>query len=481
MCFFLLTFLSLSADTKAKFVGNWSLDIRFNNSIHTETSYFEVTIENSKIIDSINWSDCSFIFANTKNFHLTSQRIFAYAIYFPEYESYFLFYMYPTFYEKNHTYTFFNAIIKEEMKKDNFTFLGLHEAFNLSFMNRKIFAQILSFNATLKSFFDSSINEESFILRGVQHKSKFNLSFIAQLIDIKAFSRKCAIFGTFYAITLILRFVGWRSMLNNFTTENTVARLSYISVLSNSLFDFSFCIYIINITLRDDINKSLILDFILEMGIYSIYENNVTGRVQFLRMRDFLPRLLPCHKSLLFIIFHLFMIIIYIFSFFAMNNYPLITTLFFNSFFIPQIIRSCIMATRKKNDSAYVITMIVYRVLFLMYFGAYPDNIIGSFYPKEAMIGIVLLVLQGTIVLLQNQYGGRFFIPPSLSSNSYDYFGHQVEEGTICSICLNPITESNIQARKVMTTPCNHSFHAECLTRWMDEELACPLCRSPLP
>merc|ERR1712146_561750 len=30
-------------------------------------------------------------------------------------------------------------------------------------------------------------------------------------------------------------------------------------------------------------------------------------------------------------------------------------------------------------------------------------------------------------------------------------------------------------------TPCNHLFHRECLMRWMDEKMICPLCRARLP
>ena len=480
MCFLFFPFLIFAYDDKAKFVGNWSIDVKINDSIETEVSYFEVSFENSNIIDGINWSDCSFVFSHTKNIHLTSQRIFAYALFFPFYNSYFIFQMYPLFKHKNDTYAFFNAIIKEQMEKENFSFYALHDAFLESFLKRRILAQLLSFNATLHTLFDSQINEHTLIIKGTQTRSKYNVSFIAKIIDTKAFSRRCAIFGTFYAISLLLRYHGWKFLSETFTTENSCNKLSYISILSNSLFDFAFCIYILNVTLRDDMNKSLVLDIIFEMGIYMVYESSVTGRLQYLRMRE-QQEMPKCLKSMIFILFHLIMIFLYLISFHLMSQYPLISILFSNLFLIPQILRSFLESTRKKNDTKYIITITIYRILFLIYFGMYSDNIVGVVYPKEALIGIVLLIIQSTIILMQNQYGGRFFVPPSLTHNIYNYFGHQVEEGAICSICLNPITESDVQQRKVMTTPCNHSFHAECLSRWMEDESVCPFCRSPLP
>lgn len=34
---------------------------------------------------------------------------------------------------------------------------------------------------------------------------------------------------------------------------------------------------------------------------------------------------------------------------------------------------------------------------------------------------------------------------------------------------------------EVLVAPCNHKFHEECLTRWMEVKLECPTCRKVLP
>lgn len=42
-----------------------------------------------------------------------------------------------------------------------------------------------------------------------------------------------------------------------------------------------------------------------------------------------------------------------------------------------------------------------------------------------------------------------------------------------CSICLDNITDDT---KKI--TQCKHTFHEECLTRWLHTNNSCPLCRT---
>ena len=44
-----------------------------------------------------------------------------------------------------------------------------------------------------------------------------------------------------------------------------------------------------------------------------------------------------------------------------------------------------------------------------------------------------------------------------------------------CTICLLPYTT---ETRK--TTDCNHTFHTECIDRWLLEKSSCPLCRTTI-
>ena len=44
-----------------------------------------------------------------------------------------------------------------------------------------------------------------------------------------------------------------------------------------------------------------------------------------------------------------------------------------------------------------------------------------------------------------------------------------------CNICLNDFISDD---PKIVETPCNHSFHLECIKTWLDTPATkCPLCR----
>jgi len=44
-----------------------------------------------------------------------------------------------------------------------------------------------------------------------------------------------------------------------------------------------------------------------------------------------------------------------------------------------------------------------------------------------------------------------------------------------CSICLGNINEENLH-----TTICNHAFHTEHITKWLQNKYTCPNCRTLL-
>ena len=49
-----------------------------------------------------------------------------------------------------------------------------------------------------------------------------------------------------------------------------------------------------------------------------------------------------------------------------------------------------------------------------------------------------------------------------------------------CGICHEAYTTSNIDSEQPLTLPCNHTFGARCIKRWLDESSTstCPNCRS---
>lgn len=47
----------------------------------------------------------------------------------------------------------------------------------------------------------------------------------------------------------------------------------------------------------------------------------------------------------------------------------------------------------------------------------------------------------------------------------------------ICSICLCELSSSD----DLITTTCKHTFHKECINRWICQNDTCPLCRNVSP
>tara|TARA_B100000700_G_scaffold323300_1_gene426757 strand:- start:669 stop:1076 length:408 start_codon:yes stop_codon:yes gene_type:complete len=55
------------------------------------------------------------------------------------------------------------------------------------------------------------------------------------------------------------------------------------------------------------------------------------------------------------------------------------------------------------------------------------------------------------------------------------------EQGTtdntdICSICIEPFVPRQLS----LTLHCNHKFHTTCILDWLNQELSCPMCRTPI-
>lgn len=61
---------------------------------------------------------------------------------------------------------------------------------------------------------------------------------------------------------------------------------------------------------------------------------------------------------------------------------------------------------------------------------------------------------------------------------SFDAANQQRVTGPTCTICMS---EVNPFAHEHMIAPCNHVFHEECLLRWMEQKMECPVCRGRLP
>jgi hypothetical protein len=90
---------------------------------------------------------------------------------------------------------------------------------------------------------------------------------------------------------------------------------------------------------------------------------------------------------------------------------------------------------------------------------------------------VVWVAIQLGAMVLQNWFGGGFFIPREYRSVRFDWHGQHPPEDAQCQVCLAEIADGE----EWLFTPCHHFFHDHCLRRWMEEQPICPICRHPLP
>ena len=160
-----------------------------------------------------------------------------------------------------------------------------------------------------------------------------------------------------------------------------------------------------------------------------------------------------------------------------MLDAPFLQLLYLHASFIPQMIWNAKRNEKKNGDSAFVILKTVERIIQLSYFYLYKHNVMGTYAPGTAIFFMITDVLQMVILLQQNKHGGAFLLPKRYRPAGFDYLYETVAPGTACPICMCEIEADEPS----MVTPCQHGFHRDCLERWMQEQMVCPVCRAALP
>lgn len=147
----------------------------------------------------------------------------------------------------------------------------------------------------------------------------------------------------------------------------------------------------------------------------------------------------------------------------------------------------------------YVVANTVGKFFLPIYYLGCPGNVV---WPESPGGWPALLVfgyggLQVALLISQDLWGGRWFLPKELFPPAYDYHPivrpPDIESGPIspsespsCAICythleMYPTGQGPVDRSKYMVTPCGHHFCSSCLQTWMEEKMECPVCRQGLP
>lgn len=287
-------------------------------------------------------------------------------------------------------------------------------------------------------------------------------------------------------------------------TQAGAAKISIICICYQAILDATLCVghlllcaglpsvffnYFLWIALL-----KLILFCILEMRIViSIYQSRYSQELAQEGMAGLRRRLATLHLRFYGVFF------LMLFLFFINQSSPLVIVFLFYSCWIPQIIYNSYAGTRNAFHPIYLYGMAISRLFIPLYFLGCPSNFVIYLVDKNdfkisyfaCFVLILWTAFQVSIIILQDKYGSRFFIPRKFLPERYDYYRHyqnvrndeevaDEEDGLVneCIICYNNIS---LTSGEYMVTPCDHLFHKNCLNQWLDIKMECPVCRSVLP
>lgn len=285
------------------------------------------------------------------------------------------------------------------------------------------------------------------------------------------------IFGLVSSFSIVLLYFSWQYLIDHF---NSMAQLSQLSVHTFTMqvsFDFVYGVFLFqlsdsNIHLTNLYN--ILFSFVIL--IYFFLETRELTEIWRFSLGDLDN--VNLFNAYAFFFFEITVIVsIYSSAMSYVFSYPYIWIPIMFSYLIPQIYHSFKTVGRKKNDTLFNVLSAIARLIPVFYFACHRPNIMSCYDPYVAVIATVFIFVQIFIVFLQNTFGGSFFMPKRFRPVPFDYSIGTVEADTNCPICFCEITPED----EIMVTPCNHAFHKNCLKRWMEQQLICPVCRARIP
>ncbi|CAM9098708.1 unnamed protein product [Ectocarpus fasciculatus] len=297
--------------------------------------------------------------------------------------------------------------------------------------------------------------------------------------------------------------------------QGSSARMSMLTVGSQALLDAVLCVghLLLSVAIPSVFFYYFMWIAILKLVIYSVLEMRMM--IGIYRARNLqnaalnnalaLRRYLSVIHTRFFIALFGAMMIVNVFY-----DRPILLIFVFYSFWVPQIVYNAYEGTRQPYLPQFAVGMTISRLFIPLYAFGCPENflteLLGNNIVSMRTCATLLswLAIQIAVLEMQAKFGSRFFVPKRFLPIAYDYHrpinstelsplqgrglssdgttsgAGDIESGDMkeCVICYNVI---DAEENEYMITPCDHLFHGECLSRWMEVKLECPVCRSQLP
>jgi len=304
--------------------------------------------------------------------------------------------------------------------------------------------------------------------------SEKNFSVQTAQFNQESFVFEGKLFGIIMSVTISLMYLYWK-YFDTYLKPSDYASISPMSVIMGNAFDFGFAHSYLDIgRLSHRFYKMYLYGFYVLMWNYFLFQiHNLI-----ITIKAYIPNTTENDRDGIYEMFSLSIIVsITSFSAFAgLHFFPTPMLIYLFSFWVPQIYFSALKNT-KPIKTRFAIFITILRLIPMWYLHCYPMSVLDMYNPTAFVVCVIWCVIQLIIIFLQNQFGGAFFLPSSLQIKPFDYYSKKPPQGSECSICLTTIEANDL----TVVTPCDHFFHEECLRRWTDEKLICPICRSPIP
>ncbi|EAY02000.1 hypothetical protein TVAG_217370 [Trichomonas vaginalis G3] len=316
-------------------------------------------------------------------------------------------------------------------------------------------------------------------VNGTFDYERLNVNFSVSMINYPMFIKEGKKFGVLVGFIVVINFIAWRSLYRNCHSSTSLNHLSLCSYIMHISFDFSFSLFFIDLSIAAI--EFVVLFSFLFLCTTTIFTWNMELIANIWRAHN--PDADDLNADGLRLTFlHFFveistLMFMYSFATSVVFDFPVFSLIFIYSFFVPQIIHSCRSPGRKKGDEVFNLLVSIQRLVPFWYLTLYKANIHET---RSYLLGFSItayVFIQLLIVYLQNKIGGVFFLPDRFKPKEFDYSSTKPPQGSECAICMCPILDDE----ESVVTPCNHPFHKECLTRWLEEDMVCPICRASLP
>jgi len=292
----------------------------------------------------------------------------------------------------------------------------------------------------------------------------------AKGFDVQRFHFEGSLFSSIFALYILLNFIGWRSLDKYLQEHQSVSGISILSLIISMVFDLVFGLFIPSIV---DLDSSLFgplwLLFFIEIASFFFHQITIFSRIIHYHVSEVSFRLFV--SGLL--VFAGSMIILQIW----LVSVPFISVMYAMSMWIPQILNNIQIGIVESMDKVFIILVSFSRLIVLMYFCLYKNNIIEYNAPFLAISCTIWVLLQLLVLYLQIYHRFSPVLANFFRPKYFSFLDTKTELISTCVICYGEMDDEEPS----ITTPCGHTFHEQCLFKWQKENMLCPMCRSPIP